>query len=1165
VSAFELTAFLQSINTFSSSKNRKLSLQVVHLHNGQDHLGPYMNVFNSLTQSMRTITEALPLKRLAELVLLDNKADTSRGNKYIDTGFSADHNQKRVSRHGGVATPNALKRTITEHSAFHIAMLGMTSLLDHVCQPDVKGKVFVDADREAHFAGTIVAGNRIEALRVALTNSNNILSCHVDDKNDTSENFKGVINFSKWLFLSDGKWWRLSVIGYSRKSVAGSLRRIHLYTPLVTRIVHFYECMPPDRKSITPSLLSSSNFHTPDCVYRLKPHADKCVFYSVFVDCLTRLQGHLHLSVWHVLALVTNTIVSETPDYFHQVSQILLHSKGATLKKYRSLAPTALALEFYAMIFDEKERRHKKGIKVPGQRHQPHYNGRQRNSVVVKSIHNFFCLYRAFEHLDSKLASDSHFYGKAIAYMEDGYLGTGVFGAGPLTAQHLVHIGALCGLFPPEMLAHAEIGESTNSYKYLRRWEGMIDYQEDTRQLLACVSHKLHCSQFVAENIICKFGQDQTTAPPRPKSVPNLPMPKLQSLASTSKRGSKTRKERAHLGDVERVWKTKASPYRDSIYPFQFLYFLDKQLNLVQVTPARVDIVDPLSSLCAPSTQPELPVPFSYWQMKVKSKRTVPPMKGCTRSHLKFLLAPEHLEVGSEVCLNTEGGEDNDEDDDELLATFAKQVTLVALYKTTQLSAITLSSRSAHSTHTELPVPISYWQMKVKSKRAETPIKGCTRSDLKRLLAHGHLEPHSEVCFDSVGEDEDNEDLDLLASFAKQVSQVPVNETTRVSAITPKLDKKKKAMPIPVSTTKRRPVIQDINPITPRLNKKKKAYKKKRPLPIPVSIRTKRRRVIEDISEDNDWSNHEEYVDTGLDANCVDDEAEWLPTTQSLSVVQSRKKKVAKKVPVSEARDDFDEGEEEEEWTEENMAQFENGVSEAAALAADDRRDGDGVNKAQLVPASEAAECSDFKGEEAAHFDNGTLDTANVKDDDQWDLDGVRMHLILPQVAMQALHFPPVQKKFLVRETVHFPPEPGHSFGITMVAAHLSFPTGPNRPKATWFPSPDLGPDLIAAFSPGSVIAPDGKRYHATRCLATTYLYIAAILEGDAKFVSRVLAPKRCLDMAATVMVEQRQGTTLEDSRPLGVISSHPSSPGHNFSFVNASGVAIGKRLSSHT
>jgi hypothetical protein len=89
------------------------------------------------------------------------------------------------------------------------------------------------------------------------------------------------------------------------------------------------------------------------------------------------------------------------------------------------------------------------------------------------------------DHLDHRLACDSHFFSRAVSYLEDGYSTTGVFGAGGLTAQHLIHIGVLCGLFPGPLMSHAEIGKNTHSYKYLSKWEGLDDHKEDTRQVLA--------------------------------------------------------------------------------------------------------------------------------------------------------------------------------------------------------------------------------------------------------------------------------------------------------------------------------------------------------------------------------------------------------------------------------------------------------------------------------------------------------------------------------------------------------------------------------------------------------------------------------------------------------------------------------------------------------
>jgi hypothetical protein len=365
---------------------------MVHLRNNSDHLDEHLNVFNIITDKVSLTMSSISLRELAEQVLLSNDLDESRGNKFIDTGFSSDQNSKRNSNQGGVAMPNRLKRT--GEPIFNEAMLALSDLCHLACQPKARGKVFVDPSREALCAGSIVSGNRIEALRVSLTNSSsNIVDCHDDNHNDTSEYFQGVINYSIWLLLSDNQWWRLSLIGYSRKSLGGFLRQRDLYMPLVERICTFYHQLPDDRKFITPALLlipPSSEAGTGRLLAkRIKPHANKCVFYSIFVHCISRLQKKFQLSVWHVLALVTNSIVSETPEYFVTVATNLMKASPRQIDLYTALGPLKFGLLFYSLMFDLKERNKRDETPFPGQRHQPHYNKRQPVATVTCSILNF--------------------------------------------------------------------------------------------------------------------------------------------------------------------------------------------------------------------------------------------------------------------------------------------------------------------------------------------------------------------------------------------------------------------------------------------------------------------------------------------------------------------------------------------------------------------------------------------------------------------------------------------------------------------------------------------------------------------------------------------------------------------------------------------------------
>ena len=149
------------------------------------------------------------------------------------------------------------------------------------------------------------------------------------------------------------------------------------------------------------------------------------------------------------------------------------------------------------------------------------------------------------------------------------------------------------------MLAHAEIGVETNSYKYLRQWEGLSDHLEDTQQMLACLSTRLELPHIICENIICKFPQDQTEAPPKPKTVPNPPSQTkvTRKTRVNVKVPKKIRKDRSKASDEQPVWKSKTNPYRDSIYRKQSLYYQDERQRLVKVTASGSRAIKPISSI----------------------------------------------------------------------------------------------------------------------------------------------------------------------------------------------------------------------------------------------------------------------------------------------------------------------------------------------------------------------------------------------------------------------------------------------------------------------------------------------------------------------------------------------------------------------------------------
>ena len=478
------------------------------------------------------------------------------------------------------------------------AVVALSKFALLICPDSMKHKLYQsDKRRLLEFADKHFAGNLLEAMRAALTNEKYLVGCHADKCNDVLDWNEGVVNFSTWIRI-DGEWWRLSLIGCSRKSISDCYKRLDLHGPLVERISSFVDALPSDRVNIDPSLLNSSE--TPRDVKRMKPHINKCVFYSAYVECCQLLQEKLNLTKWHLFGLLVNVTSSETPDYMWHVTQDILASDKLQ-QELMLLGPADLGVCVYEKIFDRKAIVSDAKLPVNGQRHQPHNNVRQPRRKIEASILNLAKLHHGLNLLDSRLHSDIHYFCRSIAHLEESWEKNGVYGAGALTAQHIFGVGVLLGLHPREMLQHALIAEGSNACKCLDKNEGLHDHVKDTHQLLANGSCYLGISWFVMENIVCKWTQFE--------------------------------------GGTD---KTAV----DSVYSGQSIYYLDEDNRLVQVTTEGVSHVLPCTSRCRESSSLESTMGVasptmnhSFWTLRLNKKQKTFPLKSQTRECLRNFLA----------------------------------------------------------------------------------------------------------------------------------------------------------------------------------------------------------------------------------------------------------------------------------------------------------------------------------------------------------------------------------------------------------------------------------------------------------------------------------------------------------------------------------------------
>jgi hypothetical protein len=183
----------------------------------QNYRGDFLNVINKPTRKIASTFQKLRLNAIAEFVLKSGSSDGQRKNKFCDVGFASDQNTGRSVESNGISKPRVLEHSCNPMLA--MAAAALSTVIDDIVPPHLRFKAYRDEKRQKEFAETLFPGNLFEAIGFALTNEDHILDIHEDVSNDPDHLFSGVATFSKWLQLSDGKWWRLSIIGYSRRSI----------------------------------------------------------------------------------------------------------------------------------------------------------------------------------------------------------------------------------------------------------------------------------------------------------------------------------------------------------------------------------------------------------------------------------------------------------------------------------------------------------------------------------------------------------------------------------------------------------------------------------------------------------------------------------------------------------------------------------------------------------------------------------------------------------------------------------------------------------------------------------------------------------------------------------------------------------------------------------
>ena len=461
----------------------------------------YLKVRNNIPEHLlKRIDRDLVKEKLAT-----RKADPNRNNICFDLGFCGSRNSKRDPDFMGLTHSNVHDGTKEQWAKDLLA--ATTSVMDELF-PEVSDQIYNDTERNECFAKTIDPSSRIESLRMAASSQTQLVWRHRDDQNCKTLGYAWVFNLSWMLFNVEGdNLDRHSLITYGKNFVNTCMEQRKKHRCAIDVLTRLYGSVPEVMKKRDSSVFPSEGSDR-----KAYPFAflDKTIFYSLFASAISRVFDKycgLRANLLMACALLYNVVMCECPDHFWHICDDLVEDPTfLTPSGLYGCDPYVFAHEFAMEIFHRKRRSkkskpRKKATYPTQQRHMPAVCSPPTFEQTKKSVAFIATLVNELGQLvDWNIANVLHYYGRTVEHLVQSS-----FGAGHLTAMHIIGTGSCLGLFPQGFLEVAEMGKTTRTWLFFKWAFGYSDinaYQE-TNTLMRAVAVALRIPIMQVEELCC--------------------------------------------------------------------------------------------------------------------------------------------------------------------------------------------------------------------------------------------------------------------------------------------------------------------------------------------------------------------------------------------------------------------------------------------------------------------------------------------------------------------------------------------------------------------------------------------------------------------------------------------------------------------------------------
>lgn len=259
----------------------------------------------------------------------------ARQRMYLDFGFTTNISTSRYYENSkGIAKP-LLKPGSCLPIVVKCFIILSNIARNELCPWIVDSQIYSDdrfPQRFKEFANTIHNTNMIEAIRIALVDCNNQCSIHEDKHNDPYPKMSSVISLGKVIHQDDGGVSRLSIIGYSRKSISDYYLRKKKILPSITRLLTYH--IQKENKLSYSYIRQSNGLYVKEFHGYLHPYREMNMPINIILSYIERYR----LGYTDVVSILQAYIFTYSDTrIFSQVAQYLLESDAINTCTTRSL------------------------------------------------------------------------------------------------------------------------------------------------------------------------------------------------------------------------------------------------------------------------------------------------------------------------------------------------------------------------------------------------------------------------------------------------------------------------------------------------------------------------------------------------------------------------------------------------------------------------------------------------------------------------------------------------------------------------------------------------------------------------------------------------------------------------------------------------------------